>query len=154
MAAIEAVKGAAMTYQGSVSTAETREAARPKVEATEITNTSESIAKDTTSIDTKQLSGEDAEGSGQQAAGQQAASQTQDQQQASQTAMKNAVDEINRRAKNSEAIFGIHEKTNRVTIKIVDKDTREVIREYPPEKTLDMIAKVWEMAGIMVDEKR
>ena len=54
----------------------------------------------------------------------------------------------------AEAIFGIHEKTHRVTIKIVDKETKEVIKEYPPEKTLDMIAKVWEMAGIMVDEKR
>ena len=45
-------------------------------------------------------------------------------------------------------------KTNRVTIKIVDKKTKEVIKEFPPEKTLDMIAKVWEMAGLMVDEKR
>ena len=44
--------------------------------------------------------------------------------------------------------------TNRVTIKIVDKKTKEVIKEFPPEKTLDMIAKVWEMAGLMVDEKR
>lgn len=55
---------------------------------------------------------------------------------------------------NSEAIFGIHEKTNRVTIKIVDKETQEVLKEYPPEQTLDMIAKVWEIAGLMVDEKR
>lgn len=68
--------------------------------------------------------------------------------------MKKAVDEINKNAKNSEAIFGIHDATNRVTIKIVDKDTKKVIKEYPPEKTLDMIAKVWEMAGLMVDEKR
>jgi len=29
-----------------------------------------------------------------------------------------------------------------------------VIKEYPPEKTLDMIQKLWEMAGLMVDEKR
>ena len=69
-------------------------------------------------------------------------------------AMKKAVDEINKNVKNSEAIFGIHDATNRVTIKIVDKDTKKVIKEYPPEKTLDMIAKVWEMAGLMVDEKR
>ena len=55
---------------------------------------------------------------------------------------------------NSEAVFGIHEATNRVTIKIIDKDSKEVIRELPPEKTLDMIAKVWEMAGILVDERR
>ena len=40
------------------------------------------------------------------------------------------------------------------TIKIVDKDTDEIIKEFPAEKTLDMIARVWEMAGIMVDEKR
>lgn len=68
--------------------------------------------------------------------------------------IKKVVDEINKQNRNSEAIFGIHDATNRVTIKIVDKDTREVIKEYPPEKTLDMIAKVWEMAGLMVDEKR
>lgn len=68
--------------------------------------------------------------------------------------LKSAVNEINRQMKNSEAIFGIHEKTNRVTIKIIDKSTKEVIKEYPPEQTLDMIAKVWEIAGILVDEKR
>lgn len=67
--------------------------------------------------------------------------------------IRKAVDEINKKAVNSEAIFGIHEKTNRVMIKIVDKDSKKVIKEYPPEKTLDMIAKVWEMAGLMVDEK-
>jgi flagellar protein FlaG len=38
-------------------------------------------------------------------------------------------------------------------IKIVDKDTKEVIKEFPPEETLDMIAKVWELAGIMIDER-
>lgn len=70
--------------------------------------------------------------------------------------LKKAVDDINKSAlaDQSEAVFGIHEKTNRVTIKIIDKKTKEVIKEFPPEKTLDMIAKVWEMAGLMVDEKR
>lgn len=67
--------------------------------------------------------------------------------------MKRAVDEINRKSKNSEAIFGIHDETNRVMIKIVNKETKEVIKEYPPEQTLDMIAKVWELAGLMIDEK-
>ena len=31
---------------------------------------------------------------------------------------------------NAEAMFGIHEKTNRITIKIIDKETKDV-------KTLD-----------------
>ena len=69
-------------------------------------------------------------------------------------AIKRVVDNINKNMANGEAVFGIHEGTNRVTIKIVDKDTKKVIKELPPEKTLDMIAKVWEMAGILVDEKR
>ena len=142
---IEAIKGAAMTYQGSVSTAEVRENARPKVETGEVINISESISRNTSALDTKQTSGEGAgTGNGQQ--------QMTPEQQAAQ--LKKAVEDINKKANNSEAIFGIHEGTNRVTIKLVDKDTKEVIRELPPEKTLDMIAKVWEMAGLLVDERR
>lgn len=76
------------------------------------------------------------------------------QQAATNAKMKKLVEEINKKAPNSTAIFGVHEATNRVTIKIIDKDTKEVLKEYPPEKTLDIIAKVWEMAGLMVDEKR
>lgn len=69
--------------------------------------------------------------------------------------LKRAVEQLNKNLMtHSEAVFGIHEGTNRVTIKIVDKDTKEVLKELPPEKTLDMIAKVWEMAGILVDERR
>lgn len=68
--------------------------------------------------------------------------------------LKSAVNDLNKQMKNSEAIFGIHDKTNRVTIKIVDKESKEVLKEFPPEQTLDMIAKVWEIAGILVDEKR
>ncbi len=71
-----------------------------------------------------------------------------------QDQIKKAVAEINKRAQGTEAIFGIHEATNRVTIKIVDKNTKDVIKELPAEKTLDLIAKAWEMAGILVDEKR
>lgn len=76
------------------------------------------------------------------------------QNQASNEQIKQAVEKLNKSMSNSEAVFGIHDKTNRVTIKIIDKETKKVIKELPPEKTLDMIAKVWEMAGILVDEKR
>lgn len=140
--AIEAIRGAAMTYQGSVSTAETAEESRPRVEQAQILSTAEAIAKETTSIDTKQTSGDGSDSS---------QNRSQDQHNAQ---IRKAVDDINKKANNSEAIFGIHEDTNRVMIKIVDKDTKKVIKELPPEKTLDMIAKVWELAGLMVDEKR
>ena len=142
--AIEAIKGAGMTYQGSSSSVETRSEAAVKVERAEVAVTSDNLAKVTSAMNTKETSGEGA--GGQQS--------TPQQQAAANTQIKKAVEELNKRANNSEAIFGVHEDTNRVTIKIVDKTTKEVIKEFPPEQTLDMIAKVWELAGLMVDEKR
>lgn len=66
--------------------------------------------------------------------------QAREQQQSEQ--LKKAIMEMNRRINNSneEAVFGVHEDTNRIMIKIMDKETKEVIKEFPPEKTLDMIA--------------
>lgn len=69
--------------------------------------------------------------------------------------VKQMVSDINRKInKDTYAEYGYHDKTGRVTIKIVDKDSDEVIKEYPAEETLDMIAKVWELAGMFLDEKR
>lgn len=89
-----------------------------------------------------------------QSKGDAAGNSNEQQQQATNEKIKKAVEQLNKNLGNSEAVFGIHEATNRVTIKIVDKETKEIIKELPPEKTLDMIAKVWEMAGILVDERR
>ena len=68
--------------------------------------------------------------------------------------IKQAMKELSKKQANFTSEFGILEKTHRVTVKIVDKQTKEVIKELPPEKTLDMIAKMWEYAGLIVDEKR
>lgn len=76
------------------------------------------------------------------------------QKQPSDETVKQTISDINKRlTNNTECVFGIHDQTNRVMIRIVDRDTKEVIKELPPEKTLDMIAKAWELAGILVDEK-
>ncbi|MEW9669515.1 flagellar protein FlaG [Ammoniphilus sp. 3BR4] len=50
--------------------------------------------------------------------------------------------------------FSIHEKTKQIMVKVMNSETNEVIRELPPEKVLDMVAKMWEIAGLFVDEKR
>ncbi len=50
--------------------------------------------------------------------------------------------------------FSIHEETKAIVVKVIDADTNELIREIPPEKILDIIAAIWEMAGIIVDERR
>lgn len=50
--------------------------------------------------------------------------------------------------------YSIHEATKQIMVKVIDKDTKEVIREIPSEKVLDMVAKMWEMSGLFVDERR
>ena len=49
--------------------------------------------------------------------------------------------------------FSIHETTKQIMVKIIDVNTDEVIRELPPEKILDIVAAIWEVAGIIVDRK-
>lgn len=49
--------------------------------------------------------------------------------------------------------FSIHEGTKEIMVKVIDEETKEVIREIPPEKILDLVAKMWEMAGLFIDER-
>lgn len=49
--------------------------------------------------------------------------------------------------------FSIHEKTKKIMVKVLDTTTDEIIREVPAEKLLDIVAGLWEVAGIMLDKK-
>lgn len=143
--AIEAMKGAGMSYAGSSSASDVKAESQAKVETTSNAAASDDLMKKTIQIDTKETDKNGKDGNRDDSQAQQTISEN--------SQIRKAVDEINKKAHNSEAVFGIHDATNRVTIKIVDKDTKKVLKEYPPEKTLDMIAKVWEMAGLLVDQK-
>ena len=143
--AIEAMKGAGMSYAGSSSASDVKAESQAKVETASNAAASDALMKKTIQIDTKETDKNGKDGNRDDSQAQQTISEN--------SQIKKAVDEINKKAHNSEAVFGIHDATNRVTIKIVDKDTKKVLKEYPPEKTLDMIAKVWEMAGLLVDKK-
>lgn len=143
--AIEAMKGAGMSYAGSSSASDVKAESQAKVETASNAAASDDLMKKTIQIDTKETDKNGKDGNRDDSQEQQTISEN--------SQIKKAVDEINKKAHNSEAVFGIHDATNRVTIKIVDKDTKKVLKEYPPEKTLDMIAKVWEMAGLLVDKK-
>lgn len=67
--------------------------------------------------------------------------------------IKKTVADMNKKLQNISCQYGIHEGTGRVTIKMVDKETKDVIKEFPAEETLELIAKAWELAGIMVDKR-
>lgn len=70
--------------------------------------------------------------------------------------LKSAVDFANKVLfkNNTHLKFQIHDKTKEVMVKIINDESGEVVKEIPPEKMLDMVAKLWEIAGIIVDERR
>ena len=72
----------------------------------------------------------------------------------SEATISDSVSRANRHMDRTRCEYSYHEKTKRVSIKVFDDETGEMIREIPPEKSLDMLQKMWEMAGILVDEKR
>ena len=47
----------------------------------------------------------------------------------------------------------VHEVTKAIMYKLKDTETDEVIAEFPPQKVQDMVAKMWELAGLFVDER-
>ncbi len=49
--------------------------------------------------------------------------------------------------------FEQHEVLNRTMVKVVDRQTDEIVKEIPPEEFLDMISSMLEFAGIIIDEK-
>lgn len=99
-------------------------------------------------VEIKKVDGSDKNGSAQKDAEQQ-------ERKPSDNTIRQALKDMNKKLNNNTiAEFGIHEGTNRIMIKIKNKDTDELIREVPAEKTLDLIQKAWELAGILVDEKR
>lgn len=109
--AIEAIKGAGMVYQGSTSTAQIKEQAQGRTEVSSADNqvVSDSIARNIQAMNTKEASGDSAGDAGAQGQAQ-AAAQKQNEK---NMQLKKAVDDINKSAlaDQSEAVFGIHEKT-------------------------------------------
>lgn len=140
--------GSAMTFQAQT-TQQAKPVQKTVVENTDVATPEQVNAYDATTAKVAETEKQDSR-SGQDGSQNNAS----DQQATNNEQIRKAVEKMNKSMSNSEAIFGIHDATNRVTIKIVDKETKEVLKEIPPEKTLDMIAKAWELAGILVDEKR
>ncbi|MGU3471497.1 flagellar protein FlaG [Paenibacillus sp. D51F] len=49
--------------------------------------------------------------------------------------------------------ISIHDKTHQLLVKVINKETGDLIREVPQEKTLELVAKMMELAGIIIDTK-
>ena len=56
--------------------------------------------------------------------------------------------------KNHNIEISYNDEVNRYAIKVLDSDSKEVVKEIPSEKTLEMFARMLEIEGLLVDEKR
>ncbi|HBE76234.1 MAG TPA: hypothetical protein DDW65_00375 [Firmicutes bacterium] len=54
---------------------------------------------------------------------------------------------------NLECKYSMDQRTDTEVVKIVNSDTGETIRQYPPEEILNMIHKMYDMYGILLDKK-
>jgi len=54
---------------------------------------------------------------------------------------------------NSSIQFSVDDKANEVIVRIVDRDTGEVIRQIPPESIVRLRESLKEMSGLFVEKK-
>jgi flagellar protein FlaG len=70
--------------------------------------------------------------------------------------LDNSIKEANKELEQYNRVIerSVHEVTHTIIYVLRDTQTNEIIREFPTRKIQDMIAKMWEMAGLLVDERR
>lgn len=72
----------------------------------------------------------------------------------SDTILDELLDAINRNlsAVDKRLQFLVHESSGRVQLRVLERGTDEVIREVPSEKLLDLVGRIHELIGLLVDE--
>lgn len=68
--------------------------------------------------------------------------------------LESIINEVNNKLTQTRCEYSYHDEINRLSIKVVDKETNKVIKEIPPEESFKAIEKLWEIAGLLLDEKR
>lgn len=54
---------------------------------------------------------------------------------------------------NSDIQFVLHEKTQRLIVRVVDVRENKVLKEFPPHEMLDTLAKIRDYVGLLLDKK-
>lgn len=54
---------------------------------------------------------------------------------------------------NTDIHFTLHEKTEQLILQVINRKDGEVIKEIPSEEMLNMIAKISEYVGVLLDKK-
>lgn len=70
-------------------------------------------------------------------------------------ALEESLEKLNAVLENSDVRVGfyVHEETGRLVVQVVNRETGEVVKEIPPKRVLETMAKIKEFVGLLLDEK-
>ena len=72
----------------------------------------------------------------------------------SKTELKNSVDAINRFLQdNSEVRFSIDEDSGISVVKVIDTETKKVLRQFPSEQSLEIGKNLSSLKGLLIDSE-
>lgn len=72
----------------------------------------------------------------------------------SEKEQQNRLARLQETLKNHNIEISYNDEVNRYSIKVLDAESKEVVKEIPSEKSQEMFARMLEIEGLLVDEKR
>ncbi|NLG87402.1 MAG: flagellar protein FlaG [Firmicutes bacterium] len=54
---------------------------------------------------------------------------------------------------NQRLSFVLHEESGRMQVHVIDNQTQEVVKELPPTEILEVVARIRQMVGLLLDKK-
>lgn len=54
---------------------------------------------------------------------------------------------------NADLHFAIHEKTKQLMVQLIDEKNNKILKEYPSHEFLDMVARISDYIGVLLDKK-
>ena len=54
---------------------------------------------------------------------------------------------------NQRLSFVLHEESGRMQVHVIDNKTQEVVKELPPTEILEVVARIRQMVGLLLDKK-
>ncbi|HHT70951.1 MAG TPA: flagellar protein FlaG [Firmicutes bacterium] len=54
---------------------------------------------------------------------------------------------------NQRLSFVLHEESGRMQVQVIDNKTQEVVKELPPTEILEVVARIRQMVGLLLDKK-
>jgi flagellar protein FlaG len=69
--------------------------------------------------------------------------------------LRQTIDKLNHTVNlyNKQIAFEFHDDAKVLMARVINKETKEVITQLPPEELLDLVAKIKELVGALIDQK-